>query len=485
MDFLRIFDKIHQKLMERSFAAQIGKELGKEIRLCGFIISKRDHGSVIFADLKDLSGYCQIVFLKNKECFLKAKQLNEWDVVEVRGKVNPRPKGTENPKIESGAYEVEVNFLEILSKAKPLPFSVDDEGYQISEELRLKYRYLDLRRPRLQRNLKIRHQIFNFIREFFSQRNFIEIETPILSKSTPEGARDYLVPSRIYPGKFFALPQSPQQYKQLLMVAGFERYFQIARCFRDEDLRGDRQPEFTQLDLEISFTSEKEILELVKDLMLSLIKKFFPQKKVKFYQLSYQEAQKNYQTDKPDLRENKEDKDELAFCFLNNFPMFEWDEREKRFEVLHHPFTLPKLVKEGKIIEDKKEILKALKEKPETLLSWQYDLVLNGEEIGGGSIRSNDPEILISVFEVLGYQRKEIEEKFSHLIEAFKYGVPPHGGIALGLDRLLAILLNEPSIREVIAFPKSGKAADLMTQTPSKVEKDQLKELHLEIKNES
>ena len=468
--------------MERVFASKIGKYLGKGIHLFGFVISKRDHGNVVFIDLKDLTGICQVVFLKNSSYFKLSKNLNEWDVVEIKGKVNLRPKGTQNPKLESGLYEIEANFLKVLSKAKTLPIPVDDDGYQISEELRLKYRYLDLRRNRLQRNLKLRHQIFNFIRDFLSKRNFIEIETPILSKSTPEGARDYLVPSRIYPGKFFALPQSPQQYKQLLMVAGFERYFQIARCFRDEDLRGDRQPEFTQLDLEMSFTSEKEILKLVKDLFSTLIKKFFPEKKVKFYNLTYKEVIKKYQTDKPDLRKNKNDKNELAFCFIDNFPMFEWDKKEKRYQSLHHPFTMPKLIKNGKIVEDKTEILNYLKKEPEKLLSWQYDVILNGQEIGGGSIRSNDAEILISVFKVLGYSEKEIKEKFSHLIEAFKYGVPPHGGIAFGLDRILAILLNEPSIREVIAFPKSGKATDLMTNSPSKVEKKQLNELSLKIK---
>ena len=458
--------------------------MGKRVHLFGFIISKRDHGSVVFVDLKDLSGICQVVFFKTSSYFKLSKELSEWDVVEIKGKVNLRPKGTQNPKIESGLYEVEADFLKILSKAKTLPIPVDDDGYQISEELRLKYRYLDLRRERLQRNLKIRHQIFNFIREFLTKRNFIEIETPILSKSTPEGARDYLVPSRIYPGKFFALPQSPQQYKQLLMVAGFERYFQIARCFRDEDLRGDRQPEFSQLDLEVSFVSEEEILKLVKDLFSALVKKFFPEKKVKFYRLTFQEAMKKYQTDKPDLREDKNNPSELAFCFIDNFPMFEWDEEEKRYQVLHHPFTLPKLIENGKVIEEKQKILEALRKEPEKLFSWQYDVVLNGYEIGGGSIRSNDAEILISVFEVLGYSRKEIKEKFEHLIEAFKYGVPPHGGIAFGLDRVLAVLLGEPSIREVIAFPKSGKAMDLMTNSPSKVEKKQLDELSLKLKNE-
>jgi len=468
--------------MQRIFATKIGNYLGKEVHLFGFIISRRNHGSVIFADLKDLTGVCQVVFLKNKNCFKLSKTLNDWDVVEIKGKVNLRPKGNQNPEIESGSYEVEADFLKILSKAENLPISVDGDGYQISEELRLKYRYLDLRRERLQKNLKLRHKSFNFIREYLSKKNFIEIETPILSKSTPEGARDYLIPSRIYPGNFFALPQSPQQYKQLLMVAGFEKYFQITHCFRDEDLRGDRQPEFTQLDLEISFVSQNEILELVKDLLSNLIKKFFPEKKVWFSKLSYQEAIKKYHTDKPDLRKNKNDKDELAFCFIDNFPMFEWDKKEKRYQSLHHPFTMPKLIKNGKIIEDKIEILNFLKKEPEKLLSWQYDVILNGQEIGGGSIRSNDAEILISVFKVLGYSEKEIKEKFSHLIEAFKYGVPPHGGIAFGLDRILAILLNEPSIREVIAFPKSGKATDLMTNSPSKVEKTQLNELSLKIK---
>jgi aspartyl-tRNA synthetase len=282
-----------------------------------------------------------------------------------------------------------------------------------------------------------------------------------------------LVPARLQPGKFYALPQSPQQYKQLLMVAGFEKYFQIARCFRDEDPRADRQAEFTQLDLEMAFGEQEDILNLTEKLYSGIIKNLFPEKKITqipFPRLSYKEVIKKYQTDKPDLRKNKEDKNELAFCFVVDFPMFEFSKTEKKWQTVHHPFTRPKT-------EDVKEI----KKNPEKILAWQYDFVLNGQEIGGGSLRSFKPEILEAVFEVIGYQKKEVRKKFKHLLEAFEYGVPPHGGIAPGLDRFLAILLEEPNIREVIAFPKTGDNRDLMMDIPSKVESSQLKELHLKI----
>jgi len=363
--------------------------------------------------------------------------------------------------------------LKVLSRAKTLPFPIDTEGYEISEEKRLKYRYLDLRRERLQRNLKMRQKVIQFMRDFLQKRDFVEVETPILTKSTPEGARDFLVPSRLYPGKFYALPQSPQQYKQLLQVAGIERYFQIARCLRDEDPRADRQPEFTQLDIEMSFVEQEDILKLIEELFIKLIKKLFPEKKIKkipFPRITYKEAMEKYKTDKPDIRKNKESKNELAFLWVIDFPMFEWKETEKRWDAMHHPFTRPQT-------EDIEEI----KKNPEKILAFQYDLVLNGYEIGGGSLRSYKPEILEAVFEVMGHTKKEIREKFGHLFEAFEYGVPPHGGIAPGIDRFLAVVLNEPNIREVIAFPKTGDFRDLMMNVPDKVSKEQLKELNIKI----
>ena len=311
------------------------------------------------------------------------------------------------------------------------------------------------------------------MRDFLQKKGFVEIETPILTKSTPEGARDFLVPSRLHPGKFYALPQSPQQYKQLLQVAGFERYFQIARCLRDEDPRADRQAEFTQLDIEMSFVQQEDILSLIEKLFIEIVKKFFPEKKISkipFPRIPYKKTIEKYKTDKPDIRKNKKDNNELAFCFIVDFPMFEWKEEEKRWDTMHHPFTKPKS-------EDPKEI----KKHPEKILAWQYDFVLNGVEIGGGSLRTTDLKILEAVFEVLGHKKSEIKEKFKHLFEAFQYGVPPHGGIAPGIDRFLMTILGEKSIREVIAFPKTGDGRDLMMGIPSEVSKEQLKELHLKI----
>jgi len=396
----------------------------------------------------------------------------EW-VIKVSGTVKRRPAGMENPDLESGQFEIQAESLEILSQAETPPFPLDTDGYEINEDIRMKHRYLDLRRQRLQKNIKLRSQFIQFIRSYLIEKEFVEIETPILGKSTPEGARDYLVPSRLQPGKFYALPQSPQQYKQLLMVAGFEKYFQIARCFRDEDTRGDRQPEFTQLDVEMSFINEEDILALTEELCLEAVKKVFPNKKITeipFPRLDYQEVIKKYQSDKPDLR--KDSPEELAFGFIVNFPMFEWRPEEKRWDAVHHPFTRPK-----------SENIEEMKKEPAKVSAFQYDLVCNGYEIGGGSLRSYKPEILEAVFEVMGHSREEIKKQFGHLLEAFEYGVPPHGGIALGLDRLLAILLNEPNIREVIAFPKTGDGRDLMMEAPGEIKPEQLKELHLKKEN--
>jgi aspartyl-tRNA synthetase len=458
----------------RTLSTEIINKEGEIVELMGFVKTRRDHGKIIFIDLKDRDGITQIVFSPQIGDFYKlADKLRQSWVIKVNGLVKIRPKGMENPSLLNGKYEVEAKNLEVISEAKALPIDINSDGYDINEEVRMKYRYLDLRRERLNLNLKTRAKIFKFIRDFLIELNFIEIETPILTKSTPEGARDYLVPSRLESGKFYALPQSPQQYKQLLMVAGFERYFQFARCFRDEDTRGDRQPEFTQLDLEMSFISQDEILNLIEEMFINLIKNFYPQKnilQVPFPRLTYQEAIEKYGTDKPDLRKNK-NKDELAFCFVYDFPMFEWREEEKRFDAVHHPFTRPKT-------EDIEEI----KKDPSKILAYQYDFVLNGYEVGGGSLRSYRPEILEAVFEIMGHTKEQIKEKFGHLLEAFSFGVPDHGGIAIGLDRIMMILQNEESIREVIAFPKTGDGRDLMMAAPAEVDKKQLKELGLEIK---
>ncbi len=467
--------------MERIWIKETQKYLNQEITLFGWVDSRRDHGKIIFIDLRDKTGIVQLVFTSyNKELYQEAEKLrSEW-VIKVSGKVNLRPKEMMNPKILTGEFEIEVNNLEILSQAKTLPFDISSNGKEISEELRLKYRYLDLRRKRLKENILERAKTIKFIRDFLSVKDFVEIETPNLTKSTPEGARDYVVPSRLEPGKFYALPQSPQQYKQLLMVSGFERYFQIARCFRDEDTRGDRQPEFTQLDLEMDFPAQDDVLSLVENMLKELVEKIYPEKKIQkfpFERLTYKEVIQKYQTDKPDLRKNKNDPNELAFVFIVDFPLFEWKQSENRWDAVHHPFTRPQF-KNGETI---KELIERMKKEPQNILAHQYDLVLNGYEIGGGSLRINEPELLESVFEILGHLKESVNQKFGHLIEAFSFGAPPHGGIAIGLDRLIMILRNESSIREVIAFPKTGDARDLMMNAPSSLDEAQLKELHLKI----
>ncbi|MCS7200767.1 MAG: aspartate--tRNA ligase [Patescibacteria group bacterium] len=466
--------------MKKIFNLETKNLVGREVVLFGFVNSIRDHGKLFFFDLKDRSGIVQCVISQENNYFGSVKEIKNQSVVMVKGQVQQRPPHLANPHLPTGKVEVVINEIQILSQPKTLPFEVDSDGYEIDEALRLKYRYLDLRRARLQNNLRKRHEFLLFIRNFLDAHGFIEIETPILTKSTPEGARDYLVPSRIYPGKFYALPQSPQQYKQLLMVAGLERYFQIARCFRDEDPRGDRQPEFTQLDMEMSYVNRDDILSLVEKMFVEVINQLYPQKRIKTYpfpRLTYEEAISIYGSDKPDLRNDPNDPNELAFAFIVDFPMFEVV--NDKLETMHHPFTQPRLP-DGK--SDRDALFNALEKSPESLLSEQYDLVLNGYEIGGGSIRTTDPEILIKVFEILGHERGEVEEKFGHLLEAFSYGVPPHGGIAPGIDRILMILNNEPNIREVIAFPKTGEGRDLMMNSPSEIEKKQLDELSIQIR---
>ena len=462
--------------MKRTLIKDTVNNVGQEVKVMGWANNIRTHGKIIFLDLRDISGTLQIVFAadKNSKLMKEAKELKPEYVIEITGEVNQRPKGTENPDLLTGKVELLAKELNILSPAKTLPFSIDGDGYDISEEKRLKYRYLDLRRSRLKKNLKLRQEVIHFVRDFLKSKEFFEIETPILTKSTPEGARDFLVPSRLQPGKFYALPQSPQQYKQLLMVAGFEKYFQIARCFRDEDPRADRQAEFTQIDMELSFVSQEDILTLIEEMIIGLVKNIFPQKHIlqtPFPRLQYKEAMEKYGSDRPDLRKDKKSPDELAFAFIIDFPMFEWSEEEKRWKSVHHPFTRPQT-----------ENIVEIKNNPEKILAHQYDLVLNGYEIGGGSLRSYKKEVLEAVFEIMGHTKSEIQEKFGHLLEAFEYGVPPHGGIALGLDRLISLLVNEPNIREVIPFPKTGDSRDLMMNTPSEVSKEQLKELCLEVK---
>ncbi len=453
------------------------KHEGEEIELYGWVDIRRDHGKLIFFELRDRSGKIQLVVNpKNTSAHHLAESVrSEW-IISAKGKIVNRPENLVNPDHPTGSIEMQISELTIISEANTPPIDVSTSGEEIGEESRLKYRYLDLRRPRLQKNLIERDKVLSFIRSYLHKLDFVEIETPILTKSTPEGARDYVVPSRIYPGKFYALPQSPQQYKQLLMVAGFERYFQIARCFRDEDTRGDRQPEFTQLDLEMSFVEENDILEIVEKLFTEIVEKLFPEKRIltkPFPRMTYKEVMEHYGSDKPDLRQNKNDPNELAFLFVVDFPMFEWKEEEKRLDAVHHPFT--------KIRDDeaRKNLKNLSKEELLALIASQYDFILNGYEIGGGSIREHDPKVLADVFEIMGNNRENIERQFGHILEALEYGAPPHGGIAPGIDRFMMLLMGEPNIREVIAFPKTGDGRDLMMDSPSEIEDKQLRELHI------
>ena len=450
------------------------KYLGKKVKVCGWVQTIRSHGKILFIDLRDRSGILQLVFTpENKTLYKEVQKIRpEW-VISAIGTIAKRPIGMINPKIETGKVELHPTEIEIFSQAKTLPFPIDTAGYEIKEEARLKYRYLDLRRERMKKNLVLRHKVVKFIRDFMDKKGFIEIETPLLTKSTPEGARDFIVPSRLHPGKFYALPQSPQQYKELFMIGGIEKYFQIAKCLRDEDPRADRQFEHTQLDVEMSFVEQEEILNLTEELYIDLVQTLTPQKKITripFPRLTYQKVIKKYGTDKPDLRKNPRDKDEVAFGWIIDWPLFEWNKEEKRYDPMHHIFTAPK-----------EKDIDLLDKEPLKVHSWQHDLVFNGHEIGGGSIRINDRELQEKVFKLVGINKTEAQKKFGHLLRAFEYGAPPEGGIALGIDRLVMLLAGEENIRETIAFPKTGDARDPMMDMPAEVTEEQLKELHIKV----
>lgn len=460
--------------MSRILAEETPQHLNEVITVAGWVHSIRNHGKVLFIDLRDRSGLLQVVTGSwNKEVLEKMNQAGPEFVLEITGKVSPRPENLINPDIVSGTVELQADSVTILNACTLPPFEVANDTKDVDEELRLKYRYLDLRTARMQSNLRQRAKVVTHIRSFLDERDFVEIETPLLTASTPEGARDYVVPTR-NKGMFFALPQSPQQFKQLLMVAGMERYYQIARCLRDEDSRGDRQPEFTQLDMELSFVEREDVMALNEELLISIVKTLYPNKKIQeipFPRLSFAESMQKYGTDRPDIRTDKDDPDLLAFCWIIDFPFFEKTE-EGGWTFTHNPFSAPK-----------PEHLPWLLNKRHIgeILTTQYDIALNGYEIGGGSIRNHQPEALKKVFEIMGYPESDINAHFGHMLTALQFGAPPHGGIAWGLDRFMALLQNEPNIREVIAFPKTGEGRDPLMQAPSQLSEAQLSELGLKV----
>lgn len=572
------------------------KNVGERVRLAGWVSRRRDHGGLIFIDLRDRWGITQVTFDPElEEIFSQAEQLRpEWSIT-VEGEVIRRPEGNENPDLPTGEIEVEVRELTVLNTSETPPFEIDRDR-PVDELLRLKYRYLDLRRERMKENILLRHRVVKHTRDYLNDRGFVEIETPLLTASTPEGARDYLVPARLYPGEFYALPQSPQQFKQLLMVAGFERYFQIARALRDEDQRGDRQPEHTQLDLEMSYTTQDEVLNLVEELYVEIVEQLTDKKLLSkpFPRLTYAEAMDRFGTDKPDLRFGLEikdvtetartsgfkvfrgavenggsvrgiavgglgdltrreidelteiatgagarglayfkveedgltgpiskffsedeqaalretlgaenggymffvadkdpvvfeslsrlrlhfrdrldlaEKDVLALCWVTDFPLFEWNEDEGRIEPMHHMFTMPR-----------EEDLPLLDSEPLRIIGQLYDLVANGTELASGSIRIHLPDLQQKIFSMIGIDEEEAERRFGAILHAFRYGAPPHGGIAPGIDRLIMVLQDEPNIREVMAFPKTQAARDEMMDAPGPVTEAQLKELNIRLR---
>ena len=471
-------------MKKRIYIKDLKDNVGKEITIAGWVDVRRDQGKMVFFDMRDMTGKVQCVALpSHAEVIETAKEIRpEW-VLKIIGKVNKRPEKNVNKEVLNGDIELEITSIEVLNKSETPPFPIDADTREVDEDLRLKYRYLDLRSDRMQKNVRMRDKVISFFRDHMHQNGFVEIETPILMRGTPEGAREYVVPSRVWQGKFYALPQSPQQFKQLSMVAGFEKYFQIARCMRDEDTRGDRQPEFTQLDYEMSFVERDEVLEYTEGMFIKLIEKVYPEKKISqipFPRLTHAESMEKYGSDKPDLRKDKNNPDELAFLWVVDFPMFEkTDEGDPatqangaRLQAVHHPFC-------SIHPEDKEKFMKG--KDIFSIRANAYDLVLNGYELSSGSIRIHDSAEQKRVFDLLEISEETQAAKFGHMLEAFKYGAPPHGGFAPGIDRIVMILQNEPNIREVIPFAKTGEGKDLLMGSPAEISDKQLKELVIKL----
>lgn len=467
----------------RTYIKDLSAAVGQEVSVSAWVDVRRDQGKMVFLDLRDVTGKVQAVVLPNHTEALEVAQKvrPEW-VLEVRAKINKRPEKNIKAGVLNGDIELEVLAITVLNEAETPAFDISTDGYEVNEEVRLEKKYLDLRRPRMLKNIKSRNAVMQLVRRELSAQDFLEIETPILTNPTPEGARSYIVPSRLSQGSFYALPQSPQQYKQLLMASGMEKYFQFAKCMRDEDTRGDRQPEFTQLDMELSFVNREDVMRTNEALLIKIVTELFPHKKIQtlpFPVLTYKEAMEKYGNDRPDLREDKNDPDLLAFAWVVDFPFFQKTatsddpEAEGEWTFTHNPFSKPTDEHMSDLME-KKNI--------GDILTTQYDVTLNGYEIGGGSIRNHNPEALRRVFEVMGYSDERIEKNFGHMLKALGSGTPPHGGIAWGFDRLIMLLLNEPNIREVMAFPKTGEGKDLLMQAPSPAPEKTLKELGIDIK---
>lgn len=457
----------------RILTSETPSHVGKTVELAGWVANRRDHGKLIFLDLRDRGGVIQMVVTPKSPAYEAASKLrSEW-VIRVKGEVKARPEGMINKDIPTGTVELGVAELEVLNEAQTPPFPIDTDGQDIGEEHRLKYRYLDLRRPRVHKNIIVRSELVQHARNYLLKHGFTEIETPYFTSTTPEGSRDFVVPSRMYPGQFFALPQSPQQYKQLLQVAGFERYFQMARCFRDEDLRADRGFEHTQIDIEMSFVDREEVMQLIEGMMITIFEAMGKTIREKpFPRLTYAESMKTYGADKFDMRtEEEKATGVLAFAWVTEFPFFEKD-KEGHWTFTHNPFSMPAQENIADHLEGKNI---------EKIVTQQYDLVCNGFEVGGGSIRAHKPEILKATFKTMGYNDEQIQAEFGHMLDAFSFGAPPHGGIAFGIERLTMILTGEQYLREVQAFPQSASGHPSVMNAPTTISPERMREYGLKL----